>query len=81
MITEKAIELEKVPLGICKILRLLLNTLAADKQFSLLNRDNLMEPVQIILSEKKKACSQFFFGFSKFRLNFEYIPKIDNPYS
>ena len=48
-------------LGTCKILRFFVNTLAADDKYSLLNRDNLTEPLQILLSEKPKACSQFSF--------------------
>ena len=68
-------------LGICKILRLFVNTLNADDKYSLLDRDNLMEPVEILLSEKQKSFWQLFCAFLKFRLNFEHFPKIDNPYS
>ena len=50
-----------------------MKTLTADNKYFLLNRDNLTEPVQILLSEKQKAFSQFFFEFLKFRLNFEHF--------
>ena len=36
----------------CKILRLSVNTLIADEKYSLLNRDNLMQPIQILWSQK-----------------------------
>ena len=37
-----------------KTLRLFFNTLTADNKYSLLRRDNLMQPNQMHLSEKKK---------------------------
>ena len=55
--------------------------MAADDKYSLLNSDNLTEPLEILLSEKEKVFSQFFFAFLKFRLNFEHFPKRDNPHS
>ena len=33
------------------------------------------------LSQKRKILSEFFFGFSKFRFNFEYSQKKDDPQS
>ena len=44
--------LMKLLLVICKILRLFVNRFTADDKYSLLNRDNLMEPIQMQLSEK-----------------------------
>ena len=58
---------KKFPLLKCQILRLLVNTLATDKKYPVLNRDNLTSPIQMILSEKQKACSQFFEEFLKSR--------------
>ena len=58
-----------------------MKTLTADNKYFLLNRDNLTEPVQILLSEKQKAFSQFFFEFSKFRLNFEHFLKRNERHS
>ena len=47
---------------------------AVDKS-SLLNRDNLMQPIHMQLSEKLKTFSRFFNVFSKSRLSFEYLKK------
>ena len=57
----------------CKILRLFVNTLTADDKYSLFNRDNLMQPIQMELSQKQNTCSDFFFFFAvlKSKLNFE----------
>ena len=43
-----------------KILKLVLNTLTADYKYSLLNRNNLTQPIQLILSQKRKPFFQFF---------------------
>ena len=67
-------------LEICKILRLFVKTLTADDKNSLLNRDNLTEPIHILLSVKQKAFLQFL-GFLKFTLNFEHFPKRNEPHS
>ena len=37
---------------ICKILGLFVNTLTADDKYSVLNRDNLMQPIQRKLFKK-----------------------------
>ena len=58
-----------------KILRLFVNTLTANDKDSLLNRDNLTEVIEILLSQKQKTFSQFFSGFSKSTLNFGYFLK------
>ena len=60
---------------ICKTLQVFVNTLTPDDKFSLLNRENLVQPIHMILSEKKKPVLDFFFAFSKSTLNFEYFPK------
>ena len=46
-----------------KILRLFVNILTVNDKHYLLNRDNLMQPIQMQLSEKQKAFSEFFFFF------------------
>ena len=46
-----------------KTLRLFFNTLTADNKYSLLRRDNLMQPNQMHLSEKKKK--KHFLNFFK----------------
>ena len=59
----------------CQILGLLLNTLAADEKYPVLNRDNLTIPIQMQLSEKEKTFSEFFSAFLKSTLNFKYFEK------
>ena len=68
-------------LVLCKILRLFVNTLTDDAKYSLLYRDNLMQPIQTLLSQKQKTLSQFPSAFSKSSLNFEHSRKIDDPHS
>ena len=53
---------------------------AVDK-CSLPNRDNLMQPIHLELCQKLKTFSQFFFPFSKSRLNFEHFQKEDDAHS
>ena len=53
---------------------------AVDK-CSLPNRDNLMQPIHMQLSEKVKTFSRFFNKFSKSRLSFEYFQKKDDAHS
>ena len=61
------------------MLRLFLNTLTVNDKHYLLNRDNLMEQIQLQLPEEKKKFSQFFLAFSKSILNFKHWPKQDDP--
>ena len=61
---------EKSLLVICKISRLFPNTLSADGKYSLLNRDNLTQPIQMQVSRKEKT-SEYFSAFSKSSSNFE----------
>ena len=57
------------------------NTLTADDKYSLLNTDNLMQPIRTPLSQNNKAFSEFFLAFSKSTLNFENFQKKDDPRS
>ena len=50
----KVVALEKSLLVINKILRLFVNTLTADDNHYLLNRDNLMQQIKMELSQKQK---------------------------
>ena len=68
-------------LVLCKFLRLLVKTLTDDEKYSLLYRENLTQPIQILLSQKQKTFSQFFSEFSKSTLNFEHFQKKDHPHS
>ena len=68
-------------LVLCKILRLFVNTLSDDDEYSLLYRDNLMQPIQILLSEKQKTFSQLFSALLKSRLNFAHFQTKGEPHS
>ena len=72
---------KKSVLVICKIPRLFINTLSADGKNSLLNRDNLTQPIQMQLSGKQKTFSEFLAAFLKSRLNFEHFQKKDDSHS
>ena len=54
--------------------------IAIDK-CSLPNRDNLMQPIHIILSQKLKPFCEFLPAFSRSRLNFEHFQKNDDAHS
>ena len=56
-----------------KILGLFVNTLSEDDKYCLLYRDNLMQPIQILLSQKQKTFSLFLSAFLKSTLNFEHF--------
>ena len=68
-------------LVIWKSLRLFVNTTSAVDKCSLPNRDNLMQPIHMQLSQKLKLVSWFFNLFSKSRLSFEYFQKKDDAQS
>ena len=72
---------KKSLLVICKISRLFINTLSADGKYSLFNRDNLTEPIQMQLSRKQKTFSEFFSSFLKSSLNYERFRKKDDSHS
>ena len=55
--------------------------MTADDKYSLLNRDNLKKAIPTKLSQKQKACFEFFLTFSKSTLNFEHFQKKDDPHS
>ena len=40
-----------------------------------------MQPIQILLSQKRKTFSEFSFSFLKYTLKFEYFQKKDDPHS
>ena len=49
--------------------------MTANDKYSLLNRDNLTQPIKILVSQKEKTFSQFFSAFLKFSLNSEHFQK------
>ena len=62
-------------LVLCKILGLFIKTLSDDDKHCLLYRDNLTQPIQILLSQKQKTFSEFLSPFLKYTLNFEHFEK------
>ena len=63
------------------MLELFVNTLTADGKYSLGNRDNLMQHIQMEISKKEESFSDFFFFFAFFRLNSEHFEKKYYPHS
>ena len=72
---------KKFLLVICKISRLFPNTLSADGKYSLLNRNNLTQPIMMQLSRKEKTFAELFYGFLKSSLNFEHFQRKDESHS
>ena len=68
-------------LVLCKFLRLLVETLTDDEKYSLLYRENLTQPMQILLSQKRKTFSQFFSAFLKYASNFAHFQIKDDHHS
>ena len=71
---------KKSLLVICKFLRLFLNTLTAHHKNSLLNRQNLTQPIQMPVSQKQKIFSEFASAFLKGILNSEHFQSKDHPH-
>ena len=59
---------------------LLVNTLATDEKYPVLNKRSLTIATQIQLYEKRKTFSQFLAAFLKSTLNFEHFQKKDDPH-
>ena len=57
------------------------NILTADDKFFLLSRDNLRQPIHMLLSQKQKLFPEIVSAFLKSTLNFEDFRKNDEPYS
>ena len=72
---------KKSLLVLWKSSRLFVNTTSAVDKCSLPNRDNLMQPIHRILSQKLKNFSQFFLRFLKSHLNLEHFQKKDDAHS
>ena len=71
---------KKSVLVICKISRLFPNTLSGVGKYSLFNRDNVTQPIEMQLSRKQKNFSHFFAAFLKPSLNFEDFFKKGDPH-
>ena len=72
---------ENFLLVICKISRLFPSAVSADGKYSLLNRDNLKQAIQMQLSGKQKTLCEFFCAFLKSSLKFEHFQTKDNFHS
>ena len=80
LITVQAIELQNI--GVSGMRNLFPNTLSANSRYSLHNRDNLTESIEMQLSRKQKTFSEFFYAFLKASLNVEHFQKEkDDPHS
>ena len=55
--------------------------MSAVDQCSLPNRDNIMQPNLMQLSQTRKTFSEFFLAFSKSRLYFDHFQKKDDAHS
>ena len=66
---------------IWKISKLFPNTLSANGKYSLVDRDNLTQRIEMQLSQKQKTFSQFFSSFLKSSLNLEHFQKKDDHHS
>ena len=64
-----------------KILGLFVNTLTDNGKYSLPYRDNLMQQIQILLSQKPKTFSKLSSEILQPTLNFEHFQKKDDPHS
>ena len=58
-----------------------MNTLTANDKYSLLNRDILLQHLQMQLSRKQKIFLHFFSAFLKSRFKFEHFQEKDDPHS
>ena len=57
-------------LVLCKFLKLLVKRLTDDEKYSLLYIENFTQPIEMVVSQKRKTFSQFFSAFLKSILNF-----------
>ena len=64
----------------CQILGLVVNALAADDKYLVLDRDNFTLPIYMQFSQKQNTFSDFFLAILKSILNFENFEKKDDPH-
>ena len=77
----KQVGWKKSLLMVCKVLKLFVNALTARDKYSLRERHNLAQPIQMQFSEKEKTLSQFLFQFLKCSLNFKHFSKKEDTHS
>ena len=69
-------------LVLCKSLRLLtVKTLADDEKYSLLYRENLTQPIQMLLTQKQKSFFHFSSAILKSTLKFAHFQKKEDFHS
>ena len=73
----KVIESEKVSFSAIENLKPVFNTLTVDDKYSLLNIDNLTQPIQKLVSQKQNNFSKHFSGLLKSTLNLKLFQKKD----
>ena len=71
----RQLSLKKSLLVIWKILRLFVKIFTANDKYSLLNRDNLMQLIQMQLSQKSKSFLNFFLNFWNLHCIFNSLEK------
>ena len=64
---QRQVSWKKSLLVICNILGLFVNTITTDEKYCLLNKENLMQSIEIKIPEKQNPFSQLFFVCLKFR--------------
>ena len=74
------LRLKKSVLLTCKILGLLVNSLAGGGNYPVLNIDKLTIPLQMQLSQKQNTFPEFLAAFLKYWLIFKYFEKKDDPH-
>ena len=65
---------------IFEILGLFVNILTADGKHSLLNKENLLQQIQMQLCKKQKPFSKFIAAFLKSASHFQHFQKKDDPH-
>ena len=71
----KVIKFQKSLLETWKFFSRSLNTLTADDKYSLISRENLMQTIQMDLSQKQNIFCYFFWAFFESAWNFENFQK------
>ena len=75
LITLAQSELQNVPLSVSQILGVFVITLTIDDKYSLRNRKNLPQTIQLQLSKTQKNWSECFAAYMKPTSNFEHFEK------
>ena len=75
VITLKTIELQKSLLDTWKSFRSFLNLLIANDKYSVISKDQLMQRIQMDLSQKQNILSEFFSAFFETVVNLEHFQK------